>query len=410
MEIEEKTGTDETIQPEEKPKKKRRVLRKTLIIITALVAAAVLTAVICFAYFFGRSDYKRDEDVSRLTISEIRSAADSADSKEAEAIRNLADEEDVLTESERELLREQQYAVKLPENKDIYNILLVGLDSRKETRSYGNSDTMMLISIDSSKKVIHMTSFMRDLYAIVPGYGGRKLNSAHALGAGPLLVQTIEENWKIPVDNYASVNFEVMVKVVDAIGGVDLDIKEEELKYVNIYIRQLCSYFRLKFEKHKIMSAGRQHCDGVQALGYMRVRAVGFDYARTQRQRNVVQAIMKKLKTLNVAQIMSLADQILPSVTHNLDQARVFTLLSSAPAILTYRVEESRVPFDGLYYSYNQNLICDFTATIARLHHEIYEYEIPEGLPEPVFPGGKEKQVRFPRGYHGILEENRPAV
>ena len=390
----------------EEKKKKQKILKRTLIIIGALVAAVALTAVIGFAYFFGRSDYQRDEDVSRLTLSELRNAADSAESGEAEELNNLADEEDVLNDAERELLREQQYAVKLPENKDIYNVLLVGVDRRKKNKSYGNSDTMLLISIDSKKRVIHMTSFMRDLYAIVPGYGGRKLNSSFALGAGPLLVETIEENWKIPIDNYASVNFEAMVKVVDILGGVDLDFEEKELRYVNIYIRQLCSYFGKKSDTRQIKTAGRYHCDGIQALAYMRIRAVGYDYERTQRQRNVVQAIMKKLKTLNVAQMISLADQILPYVTHNLDEGRVLSLLTSAPAILTYEVVESRVPFEGLFYSYNQNLICDFTATIARLHSEIYEYEIPDELSSTVLPGGKEKKSQFPRNYHGVLEEN----
>ena len=398
------------METEDKKGKKHKILKRTLIVIAAIVAAVALTAGIGFAYFFGRSDYKRDEDVSRLTLSEIRNAADSAESGEAEDLKNLADEEDVLTESERELLREQQYAVKLPENKDIYNVLLVGVDKRKKTKSYGNSDTMLLISIDSAKKVIHMTSFMRDLYAIVPGYGGRKLNSSYALGAGPLLVETLEENWKIPIDNYASVNFEAMVKVVDILGGVDLDFKQEEIKYANIYIRQLCSHFGEKADTRQIQTPGRHHCDGIQALGYMRIRAVGFDYQRTQRQRNVVQAIMRKLKTLNVAQMMSLADQILPYVTHNLDEGRVLTLLTSAPAILTYDVVESRVPFEGLYYSYNQNLICDFTATIARLHQEIYEFKAPENTSSPVLPGGKEKQSQFPRGYHGSLEEETEEI
>lgn len=391
----------------EEKKKKHKVLKRTLIIVGALVAAVALTAVIGFAYFFGRSDYQRDEDVSRLTISDLKEAANSADSDEADALKDLVDESDVLSEAERELLREQQYAVKLPENKDIYNVLLVGVDKRKKYKWYGNSDTMLLISIDSSKRVIHMTSFMRDLYAIVPGYGGRKLNSSYALGGGPLLVETIEENWKIPIDNYASVNFEAMVKVIDILGGVDLDFSQEELKYVNIYIRRLCSYFGKKSENHEISSAGRHHCDGIQALGYMRVRAVGFDYERTQRQRNVVQAIMKKLKTLNVAQMMSLADQILPNVTHNLDEGRVLSLLTSAPAILTYEVVESRVPFEGLYYSYNQNLICDFTATIARLHEEIYEFTSDETKTNPVVPeGNKKDQTKLPRGYHSILEND----
>ena len=104
----------------EEKKKKHTILKRTLIIILALVAAVALTVGIVFAYFFGKSNYKRDEDVSRLTISDLKQAADSADSEEAEALKGLTDESDILSEAERELLREQQYAVKLPENKDIY--------------------------------------------------------------------------------------------------------------------------------------------------------------------------------------------------------------------------------------------------------------------------------------------------
>ena len=387
----------------DEPRKKKKFLKRLLIGLGIFVVVVIVSSVCIFYHFYGQTNYTKDSDVSRLTISELRAAADAAtESDEKEELQRLADESDVLSADEQELIRQQQMAVKLPENKDVYNILLIGADARKK-KNYNNSDAMLLVSIDSANKVIHLTSFMRDMYAIVPGYGGRKLNSAYGLGRGPLLVETIENNWKIPIDNYASVDFAAVVHVVDTLGGVDIDVTEEELPVMNTYVRQLSKYFGKSVEEHQIEKAGRIHCDGIQALGYMRIRAVGFDYARTHRQRIVLQAIMKKLKTMNVSQMLSVAEQILPYITHNVDEGRVLALLTSAPAILTYDIAESRVPYDGLFKSYNQNLVCDFPATIERLHKEIYENQ--GGTVTQDSSGSTGSKRKYPRGYHGVLEE-----
>ena len=121
---------------------------------------------------------------------------------------------------------------------DVYNILLIGSDTRNGW--YGNSDSMILASINSQTKTIYMTSFMRDLYANIPNVGIRKLNSAYAVGGGPLLVSTIESNYRIDIDNYASVDFSSMANIIDLVGGVDLEVSTQEAGYINMYLDEQC--------------------------------------------------------------------------------------------------------------------------------------------------------------------------
>ena len=218
-----------------------------------------------------------------------------------------------------------------------------------------------------------MTSFMRDLYANIPGVGVKKLNAACAYGGGPLVVRTIEDNYKIPIDNYASVDFDAMIDIVDMVGGVEIDISEEEMRVANNYINEMCNLQGESVSAHRLTSSGPQLMDGYQAVAYARIRYVGnADYERTERQREVLEKIMQKCGSLGVTELNSLADAVLPKVTHNIDQSTLLSLIGQLPTILSYEVVQSRVPYDGLYSSRGEMLVPDFSATIQRLQTEIY--------------------------------------
>ena len=116
-----------------------------------------------------------------------------------------------------------------------------------------------------------------------------------------------------------------------------------------------------------------QHVDGYQAVAYARIRYVGnSDYQRTERQREVLSKMMQKMKSSSVTELSALADTILPSVTHNIDQSTLMTLIGELPTILSYEIVQSRVPYDDLYSSKGEMLVPDFAATISRLQTEIY--------------------------------------
>lgn len=250
--------------------------------------------------------------------------------------------------------------------------LLIGVDRRDKTW-YGNSDSMILMSINKDTKQIHMTSFMRDLYANIPDVGVKKLNAACAYGGGPLVVRTIEDNYKLPIDNYASVDFDSMIDIIDDIGGIELSPSDDEIRVANQYVDEMCRLRNVEASAHQYTAGGEQHVDGYQAVAYARIRYVGnSDYQRTERQREVLSKMMQKMKSSSVTELSALADTILPSVTHNIDQSTLMTLIGELPTILSYEIVQSRVPYDDLYSSKGEMLVPDFSATISRLQTEIY--------------------------------------
>ena len=250
---------------EKKKKKKIHWWLIILIIILLLAFSVVAAAYMIFKSYHEKSNYVKDEDIP--IISSL---------PEGETLEETLDP-DVASSLESQIQGEVG-VIDTPESDEVYNIMLIGSD-RRDTSWYGNSDSMILASVNEKTKTIHLTSFMRDLYAVIPGFGPKKLNAAYAHGAGPLLVQTIEENFKVDIDNYASVDFNSMATIIDMIGGVNLDIYQEEADYLN---KSLGTSF----------TAGNVHMNGTQAVAYSRIRYVGkYDYERTSRQRRVLEQI-----------------------------------------------------------------------------------------------------------------------
>lgn len=135
----------------------------------------------------------------------------------------------------------EQYASTEPITTDgnVYNVLLVGLDTTSKN-FVGNSDSMILISINYRLHKISMISLMRDIHAMIPGVGYRKLNAAYPNGGGPLLLKTVEENFKIDVDRYVTVKFGGMIDIIDEIGTIEITFTEKEARNANKSIEQQC--------------------------------------------------------------------------------------------------------------------------------------------------------------------------
>lgn len=253
-----------------------------------------------------------------------------------------------------------------------YNLLLIGVDRRTDDW-YGNSDAMILITVNHNVKKIFMTSFMRDLYADIPGHGVMKLNAAHAIGGGSLLVETLESNYDVVIDNYARVDFESMIGIVDLLGGVDIDVSEAEAKVANDYINSMCQSQEKNAEDYLITTSGMMHLDGMQAVAYSRIRYVGnSDYERTSRQREVLTELFGTIKEMSIEELTKLINEAMPFVTHNVDELTLLKLIAKSSDLMSYELVEERIPYDGLYTSKNEMLIPDFNATIERLHETIY--------------------------------------
>ncbi|MBR4587718.1 MAG: LCP family protein [Lachnospiraceae bacterium] len=265
--------------------------------------------------------------------------------------------------------------VEVKSNANVQNILLIGIDTRAGSSWNGLSDSMILCSINNDKKTITLTSFMRDLCVNIPGKGTAKLNAAHGKGAGPLLVQTIEENFKIHIDYYATVNFYNMINIIDALGGVDIDVTDEEANVMAIYIKQMCQGIGLDPTPYYVTTTGHIHLNGMQAVAYARNRYTkGWDYKRTERQRIILTAMFAKLQASDLGTINSFLNAALPNITTNMPGDIVMYFVNNASLYLGYGFQAGyRVPFDDIgWTSLNSMLITDLAATHNRLMSILY--------------------------------------
>lgn len=236
----------------------------------------------------------------------------------------------------------------------VTNILLIGNDSR-EQGSDGRSDAMILLSISNRTKTIHMTSLLRDIYVEIPGHQSNRLNAAYAYGGPELLMETLEKNFDIQVNRYMQVNFQAFANLVDAVGGVELDVTNEEVQYINGY---LVEYNMLEGRPEgtdylDTSLSGRIHLNGPQALAYCRNRYIGTDFARTERQRKVLSAVIKDAPTALLRNPLDLADGLLTNITTNLTKAEMGSLLMQAGKAVTYDIVQASIPLEGTYSNAN---------------------------------------------------------
>lgn len=238
-------------------------------------------------------------------------------------------------------------------DKKTFNILLVGVDSRKNTYT-GRSDTMIILSINKSSKKVVMTSLLRDSYVAIPGHGYNKLNAAFAKGGTKLLTQTIYDNYHIAIDRTAVINFMFVVDLIDAVGGVEINVKQPELQYLNMYTYdQNWEVFGMKnnLNKDRISSPGTYNLNGNQALGYARIRYVGSDFGRTERQRIVLGKVMEKAEDMSVSELSDLANEFLPRVRTDLSQTDIASLLTTLLRAKNYEIKSMALPVEGTYAS-----------------------------------------------------------
>lgn len=260
----------------------------------------------------------------------------------------------------------------------VKNILFVGTDVRVSDSWNGNSDSMILISINNKTKKIIMTSFMRDMYVYVPHMDKcGKLNMAHANGGGQLLCETISGMFKVKVDDYVRVDFYGMMAIVNSVGGIDMEIIDAEIPVANKYIKEMCKYTGENPDNYYLTTSGMQHLNGMQAVAYARIRYVGnADFERTNRQRKILTEIINKCKNMSLGQINSFADTVLPNLATNMTNEEIWELIGDALKYFKYGLVTARVPFDGTYtgeYIDSQSVILpDYSKNVSMLLDVIY--------------------------------------
>ena len=215
----------------------------------------------------------------------------------------------------------------------IVNILLVGVDYGDEEAvmfkgAYlPRSDSMILISINTINNVVNMVSLSRAAYVAIPDHGNKRLNTAHAYGGASLLVDTIEQNYKIRIDKYITVDISGFAQIVDALGGVTIEMTAAEAGKVL-----------------GVSAAGTYDLDGDEAVYYSRLRSIDTDRKRTGRQRAVLNAIALKLRKSSASTMVDLLDTVLPLVTTNFSKAELLAQVAKAPKYLSMSIHEDIIP------------------------------------------------------------------
>lgn len=265
--------------------------------------------------------------------------------------------------------------------KGVTNILLIGTDTRVPGSDDTRSDAMIVISINPYKHRLVMTSILRDSYVNIPGYGQNRINEAYSRGGASLLIQTIEENYKLGIDYYVQVDFFNFVEVIDAFGGVTVTIEQPEVEFINGYVSEYNHIIGAP-EGDQFLDAltpgGEITLTGRQALGYARIRKIGTDFARTERQRTVLNALLDKAKKANILTIYRAVDSILPDLTTNISDEKMCSLLLQAVLYLNFDMVQARVPADNTWSNAimgagQEVLAVDFAANREYLKATIYD-------------------------------------
>ena len=256
----------------------------------------------------------------------------------------------------------------------ITNIALFGIDAGDD--GVGRSDSIMIATIDTTHKKLKLTSIMRDSYVNIEGHGLDKINHAYAFGKAELAIKTLNENFDLNIQEFAAVNFSTLPKIIDKIGGIELDIDSEELNYINGYIGDINNVNGTSVSG--ITSTGLQHVNGTQAMGYCRIRYTsGGDYKRTERHREVLTQIFNKILSMSPTSYPALLSELLPMVSTSLDSSEILDLGNEILKLGTTSLQQERFPLDGycegqmiggVYY-----LTFDKETTVNQLHDYIFE-------------------------------------
>ena len=260
------------------------------------------------------------------------------------------------------------------ENMDDYiNLMFFGVDSRdNELTENTRSDSMILVSINKKNSDIRLVSFFRDCYVFVDGHGYTKLTHAYSYGGPELALNTINQNFDLNVKDFVTVNFSALTNVIDALGGVEIKITEDEIDYVNSYTRDVARINGTT--PHKIRKAGKQTLDGTQATAYCRVRyTAGGDFTRAQRQRTVLYAIARKAKKSNPIALLNVVKEIMPQVYTSLHTGDLLKLSLRA---FSYDIKkDTGYPFDNKVMTVNSMSVVipeTVESNVTRLHKFLF--------------------------------------
>lgn len=370
------------------------MLKKAL----SLLLCLMLMLSLCISCFAEGEDFTVEEDLTeeeRQMWEEWASEEEPMDmSVQAGSIPLTPEEEAMLSEISVDL--DESYHVDIVNVEDlsvnpdlpdtVFNVLLLGVDNRSTELQRGRTDAIILCSINLKTGDIKLTSFARDTAIPIPGHKTTRINAAYAYGGAELVMKTINEHFQLNIDRYVLVNIHGLAAVIDALGGVDIEMTSKEAGRINFELRKE-PMDDVKREKVPAKD-GVQHLDGMQAVTFARIRGIDSDLERTRRQRQLLETLFAKvMQDMSLEKLLTLISTALPYVDTNLTMDEILVLGNAViNGELTEKLgnggqlfEQMRIPMDKKYgwkdfggyallYMNDKNL----KYTIDTLHEFIY--------------------------------------
>lgn len=252
-------------------------------------------------------------------------------------------------------------------NNNIKQILLLGCDVTKSSDSSNNhvfvsqkymrSDTIIVAFINQETKKISLVSFVRDIWINIEGHGEDRINTAICKGGPKLLMKLLNKYFDLDIKNYIILNMENLVKIVDQLGGIDINLNDEEVYYINEEINDVRKITGYSKEVQIITNTGVNHLNGLQTLTHVRNRLFGYCWKRTERQREVLKAMFYKIKQLNSKEkILFFGMRMIKYVKTNLSLFTIIDLAKIATKTNIQSIKTYCIPAEGTYNMENDGV------------------------------------------------------
>ena len=291
----------------------------------------------------------------------------------------------------------------------IVNIALFGLDTRDPDSFKGRSDAIMILSVNMKNGSIKLISVMRDSFVPIDKDSGRvytKINSAYATGGPVLAIKTLNTIFDLDISEYVSVNLFRLKEIVDVVGGIEVELTENEIKYLNSGVREMCGIIDVDPKEHLVSEAGVQHLNGIQAVSYARIRYTANaegennDYGRTDRQRYVMEQMFKKVVVMKKSEYLKIVKPIAQSCESSLSYGEilevVIKLFSMNPTLKETRVPDHNYVMTAPKTSAGSVVYYDLNFAAKLIHAFIYDNTTPEKYIEA---NGVEKNNWYASGF-----------
>lgn len=376
--------------------RKTRFWKKILIIL--LILAIVLSGLSALAFYYlyyGKPFYhEQEEDLAKIGEGVIVSEKQDESQPTLNPKNEEKKDEAVLSEKDKKQKEEDEAKAKLAQNPyvgEITNILIIGVDARDPKNIKSNADVLMILTINAKDKTIKLSSIQRDLLVYVPQRQGfHKINSL--MYAGPMsLMENINYNFQLNLDKFIVVNFQMAEQIVDLLGGIDLDIPQNQalLDYWNDVLNATNKSLGGE-EAPAIKNFGLQHVNGRQAITYARLRKLDTDFQRMQRQQLVLSLLFKKLREAGTLQQISVLKKAIEYTVSNLSPLEISNLAGLVMDAFSSNIQTLQIPMEGFYKGVTIKgtyyTVQRINAQLPTIHKFIYGTEGKYQLVEEYYP------------------------